>query len=68
VQSVSTVKQIEIHTTKPLVSDPSPLEIEITIETLKILESPDIDQIIQGAAERTPRFRCGVARGEVGIE
>jgi hypothetical protein len=24
--------------------------------------------IIQGAAERTPRFRLGVARGRVGIE
>jgi hypothetical protein len=36
VHGVSDVKQIEIHTSEPLVPDPSPSEVEIAIAKLKI--------------------------------
>jgi hypothetical protein len=39
------VMQKEIHTAKPLVPDPSPLEVEIAIAKLKRCKSPGSDQI-----------------------
>jgi hypothetical protein len=39
------VRQIEIHTAEPLVLDPSPFEVEITIAKLKRYKSPGSDQI-----------------------
>jgi hypothetical protein len=45
VHRVSDVRQIEIHTTEPLVPDPSPLEVEITIAKLRRFKSPGSDQI-----------------------
>jgi hypothetical protein len=42
---VSDVRQIEIHTTEPLVPDPSPFLVEVAIEKLKSYKSPGSDQI-----------------------
>jgi len=39
------VKQTEIHTTEPLVSELSAFEVELAIEELKSHKLPDIDQI-----------------------
>jgi hypothetical protein len=44
-QAVSDVRQIEMHTTEPLVPGPSHLEIEISIAKLKQYKSPGSDQI-----------------------
>jgi hypothetical protein len=38
-------RQVEIHTAEPQVPDPSPFEVEITIENLKRYKSPGIDGI-----------------------
>jgi hypothetical protein len=45
VHSVSYVRQIEIHTAKPLVPGPSPLEVEIVTAKFKNYKSPDSDLI-----------------------
>jgi hypothetical protein len=45
VHRASNVRQIEILTAEPLVSDPSPLEVEIAIGTLMRYKSPGSDQI-----------------------
>jgi hypothetical protein len=45
VHEVSDVKQTDIHTTEPLVSEPSALEGEMAIEKLKRRKSPSIYQI-----------------------
>jgi len=42
---VNDVRQMEIHTTEPLVPEPSAFEIELVIEKLKSHKSPGIDQI-----------------------
>jgi hypothetical protein len=42
---VSDVKQIEIHTAEPLVTQHKPSEIEIAIATFKKYKSPGSDQI-----------------------
>jgi hypothetical protein len=46
VQRASDVRQIEIYTAKPLVPDPSPLEVEIAIAMLKKYKFPGSDQIL----------------------
>jgi hypothetical protein len=46
VHSVSDIRQTEIHTPEPLVPDPSPSEVEITIAKLKMYKSPSSDQIL----------------------
>jgi hypothetical protein len=57
VHRVSDVRQIEIHTAKPLVPDPSPFEVEIAIAKLKRYKSPGSDHIlaelIQAGGETT---------------
>jgi hypothetical protein len=45
VREVNDVRQTEIHTTEPLVPEPSSSEVEIAIEKLKRYKSPGIDQI-----------------------
>jgi hypothetical protein len=45
VYRVGDVRQIEIHTTKPLVPDPSRFEAETAIAKLKMYKSPGSDQI-----------------------
>jgi hypothetical protein len=45
VHNVSDDRQIEIHTTEPLVPGPSRLEVEIAISKLKKYKSPGSDQI-----------------------
>ena len=42
---VNDVRQAEIHTSEPLVPDPSASEVELAIEKLKSHKSPGIDQI-----------------------
>jgi hypothetical protein len=43
--NVSDVRQIEVHTTEPLVPGSSRLEVEIAIANLKKYKSPCSDQI-----------------------
>jgi len=45
VHGVSEVRQAEIHTAEPLVSEPSALELELPIEKIKSHKSPGIEQI-----------------------
>jgi hypothetical protein len=45
VHNVSDVRQIEVHTAKPLVPSPSCLEVETAIAKLKKYKSPVSDQI-----------------------
>jgi hypothetical protein len=45
VHEVNDVTQTEIHTSEPLVPDPSALEAEIAIENLKRHKFPGIDEI-----------------------
>jgi hypothetical protein len=45
VHRVSDVRQIEIHTTEPLVPDPSPFEVEIAIEKFEKYKLPGRDHI-----------------------
>jgi hypothetical protein len=45
VHNVSDVRQIEIHTTEPLVPGPSHVEVEISIAKLKKYKSPGSDKI-----------------------
>jgi hypothetical protein len=44
-RNVSDVRQIEVHTTEPLVPGPSRLGVEIAIAKLKKHKSPGSDQI-----------------------
>jgi hypothetical protein len=46
IHRVSDVGPTEIHTAEPLVSDPSPCEVEITIARLKMYKSPGSDKIL----------------------
>jgi hypothetical protein len=43
--NVSDVRQIEVHTTEPLVPGPSRLEVEIAIAKLEKYKSPGSDEI-----------------------
>jgi hypothetical protein len=43
VHSISDVRQIEIHIVEPLVSDPSPSDVEIAIVKLKRYKPPNSD-------------------------
>jgi hypothetical protein len=45
VHRVSDVRQVEIHTSEPLVPDPSPFEVEIAIVKLKRYKSPSSEEI-----------------------
>jgi hypothetical protein len=45
VYRASDVRQIEIHTAEPLVSEPSPFEVKIAITKLKNYKSPGSYQI-----------------------
>jgi len=45
IHGVNDVRQREIHTAEPLVSEPSAFEVELAIEKLKIHKSQGIDQI-----------------------
>jgi len=46
VLGINDVRQTEIHTAEPLVSEPSAFEDEMAIEKLKSHKSPCIDQIL----------------------
>jgi hypothetical protein len=45
VHRANDVRQTEVHTAEPLVSEPSCFEVEIPIEKLEICKSPGTDQI-----------------------
>jgi hypothetical protein len=45
VHGVSDVRQTEIHTAEPLVTEPSAFEFELAIEKLKRPKTPGIDQV-----------------------
>jgi len=45
VHGVNDVRQTEIHTAEPIVSEPSVFEVDLAIETLKRHKTPGIDQI-----------------------
>ena len=45
VHEVTDVRQAEIHTVEPLLSEPSAFEVELAIENLKNHKSPGTDQI-----------------------
>jgi hypothetical protein len=45
VYRVSDVRQIEIHTTEPLIPGPTPFQVEIAIAKLRKYKSPGSDQI-----------------------
>ena len=45
VHVVIDVRQTEVHTAEPLVSEPSAFEVALAIEKLKSHKSPGIDQI-----------------------
>ena len=44
IRGVNDVRQTEIHTAEPLVSEPSTFEFELAIEKLKCHKSPGTDQ------------------------
>jgi hypothetical protein len=46
VPGINDVRQMEMHTVKPLVPEPSSFGAEIAIEKLKRCTSPDIEQIL----------------------
>jgi len=45
IHGVNDVRQAELHTAEPLVSEPSAFQVELAVEKLKSHKSPDIDQI-----------------------
>lgn len=45
VRGVSGIRQVEIHTTVPLVLESSSFEVELAVEMLKIYNSRDNDEI-----------------------
>jgi hypothetical protein len=45
VHRVSDVRQIEVHTAEPVVPDPSPFEVKIAFEKLKMYKSPGGERI-----------------------
>jgi len=45
IHGINDVRQTEIYTAEPLVSEPSTFDIELAIEKLKSHKSPGIDQI-----------------------
>jgi hypothetical protein len=46
VHNVSDVRQIEVHTTEPLIPGPSRLEVEIAVAKLIKYKSPGSDEIL----------------------
>jgi hypothetical protein len=46
VHGVNDVRQTEMHTAEPLVSEPSSFEVEITIEKLKRYKLPSMGKIL----------------------
>jgi hypothetical protein len=57
VHGVNEVRQTEIHTAKPLVTELSASEFELVIEKLKSNKPPGIDQI---PAELTKKIHCEI--------
>jgi hypothetical protein len=46
VHGVKDVRQTDMHTAEPLVSDTNPFEVEIAIEKLKRYKLPCVDQFL----------------------
>jgi hypothetical protein len=62
VHRASAVRQTEIHTAEPLVSDPSPCEVEIAIAKLKRFKSPGSDQIPAELTQAGGEILCSKIR------
>ena len=61
VHGVNDVRQAEIHTEEPLVSEPSTFEVELAIEKLKSHRSPGFDQIPAELIKARGRtIRCAI--------
>ena len=60
VHGVNDVRQTEMHTTEPLVPEPSAFEFELSIEKLKRRKSLDIDQIPAELNKAGCRTICSV--------
>jgi hypothetical protein len=56
--SLSDVRQIEIHSTEPIMPDSSPFEVEFAIIKLKKYELPGSDQILAELIQVTRQ--CGI--------
>ena len=61
VHGVNDVRQAEIHTTEPLVPEPSAFGFELAIEKLKSRKSPGVDQIPTGLIKAGGKtLRCAI--------
>jgi hypothetical protein len=58
VYGVNHIKQIEIHTSEQLVTQPSTSEVEMSIEKLKGHRLPNIDQILAELIKGGNRTIC----------
>ena len=58
VHGVKDVGQAEIHTTEPLVPEPSASDVELAINKLKSHKSPGIDQILAELIKAGGRTIC----------
>jgi hypothetical protein len=58
VHNVSDVRQIEVHTTEPLVSGPSHVEIEIAVAKLKKYKSLVVIKIRQNGFKQGVKYCC----------
>jgi len=47
-----------MHEIEPLVTEPSPFKVKITVEKLKWYKSPDIDQILTGMIQTVSNTLC----------
>ena len=58
VRGVNDVRHTEIHTSEPLVPEPSAFEVEMANETLKRHKSPGVDQILAKLIKAGGRRIC----------
>jgi hypothetical protein len=53
VYGVNDIRQTDVHTAEPLVPEPNAFEVEMSVQGLKRLKSPGIDQIPAELINRT---------------
>jgi hypothetical protein len=58
VHRISEVRLMEIHTAEPLVSEPSPLEVEVAIAKLKKYKLPSIGQVVVDLSQTGGEILC----------
>jgi hypothetical protein len=61
VHGVNDFRQTQLHTSKPLVCDPSSFKVKIPIEKLKRFKSPSNDQI----PPELIQARCNILHSEI---